>query len=171
MSAWIQWLQARTVTEIGAAVGAVLGVGNFIWNLCKAYLDRRRLRIEVDWDWREQDGSFPRIIIRNIGGRTIYLANIEFVEANKRRCQIATLDNLEIKPGQNFCCRPIWQGGVEDDRASITMEDPEFGYGWEGLRIVVRDARGRKWRSRTPATKPSWFDIHGSPDFGNAVFS
>jgi hypothetical protein len=170
VSAWIEWLQARTVTEIGAAVGVVLGVGNTVWNLCAAYLGRRRLRIEVDWDCSDEDGSFPRITIRNIGGRTVYVADIEFVEANKATCRIATFDNLEIKQDQNFYHRPIWRGDVADDRAEITMgDDPEFRYGWEGLRIVVHDARGKKWRSRTPATKPSWFDIHDPPDFLDAA--
>jgi hypothetical protein len=152
-----------------SAVGTILGVGNTVWNLCKAYLGRRRLRIEVNWDWSDQDGSFPRITIRNIGGRTIYVSNIEFVEANEATCSIATFDNLEIKQDQSFCYRPIWGGDVEDDRADITMDDPEFGYGWEGLRIVVQDARGKKWRSQTPATKPSWFDIHDPPDFLDAA--
>jgi hypothetical protein len=154
-----EWLQARTVTEITAAVGAILGVSNAVWNLCKAYLDRRRLRIDVEWEWTDEDGSFPYITIRNIGGRTVYVADIEFVEADKATCRIATFDNLEIKQDQSFCHRPIWHGDVADDRAEITMDDPVFGYGWEGLRIVVRDARGKKWQSGTPATKPSWFDI------------
>lgn len=159
MSAWIEWLRAHTVTEIGTVVSIVIAVGGVAWASCKAYLDRSRLRIDVEWDWSDEDGSFPRITIRNIGGRTIYVANIEFVEANKATCRIATFDNLEIKQEQSFCHRLVWRGDVADDRAEITMDDPDFRYGWEGLRIVVHDATGKKWRSGTPAAKPSWFDI------------
>jgi hypothetical protein len=151
--------QSTTLTGIAATVGLILGVLNFVWALLKAYWDRPRLRIDVDWEWSDEDGRFPRIRVRNLGGRTVYIVRVDFVEANGAHSIIASLENHEIKVDQIFEFRPVWQSAVDDRRAEITTDDPEFNYSWKGLRVVVRDARGKNWRSRKPTTKPSWFHI------------
>jgi hypothetical protein len=64
--------------------------------------------------------------------------------------------------GQRFSFRPDW-----DEREGYPREldedFPEFRYGWNGLRIVVVDARGKAWRSMAASYKPAWFELAPPP--------
>lgn len=159
-AAIVDWWYSLSWTGIGAALGATLGVINSIWTLLKAYRARPKLRVEVFWESSDQDGSFPEITATNLGGRSIYITTIELVEKDGSRHLLTNFQNEEIKRDQNFTYRAVWESGVNDDRAEITSHDPEFRSKWEGLRVVITDARGTRWKSKPPVTKPRWFRVH-----------
>lgn len=146
-----------SLTAIGAIVGTLLGAINTAWALWQAFLGRARLSVGVDWEWLEphEASSAPRITIRNHGGHSAYLSEIGFVEENGACLTLVELDNLEVGPGKNFVWRPDWSETREDD--------PCFTQSWRSLRVMVRDGRGKIWRSTQPATRPSWFTTTSEP--------
>jgi hypothetical protein len=166
MTAIADWLQAgeaialnglRSVadhlTGIGAAIG-VMGTALSVANAMRLYYrDRPDLRLDVYWVWNEgpDDQPSPRIEIVNVGGRSAYIDAIYLTEADGSRHVIGSFDNQEIKPDHKFAYRPNWDEPFDND--------PQFRYGWEGLRVVVRNTRGKEWRSKVPTEKPSWFYI------------
>jgi hypothetical protein len=143
-----------TLTDVGAAIGTLLGVTNAAWTFWKASRDRPSLRVDVHWEWNEgpDDQSSPHIEVVNVGGRAAYIDRIDFLEANGARHLIGAFDNQEIKPDHKFAYRPNWDEPSDND--------PQFRHGWKGLRVVVRNTRGKEWRSRAATTKPKWFFIH-----------
>jgi hypothetical protein len=133
-----------------------------IWPFLRAFLDRKRLKVEVEWHWGDEDGDAPYITVRNVGGQTVYLDYIALVEANGERNTIGTFDNHELKAGQKFSWHPVWT----DEPG---FDDPQFYHGWEGMRVCVCDALGKEWWSDSPTRKPSWFYLSTPFIFDDAL--
>ena len=168
------------MTSIGAAAGTLLGVLNTGWAFWKAYKDRARLLVEVDWDYiagdHPEETSSPRVTIFNSGGRKVYIAETYLAEleecAGIVRCMLRKpklvdrhvwpfdqLENPELQPDRSCPSRQCnWN--YEEQQCW-----PEFNRGWAELRVVVRAEGGKdakKWRSKAPTTEPSWFSRFSS---------
>jgi hypothetical protein len=148
----IDEMNREAVTSIGAALGTLLGVLNTGWIFWKAYRDRARLSVEVDWEWSgmydPEDEPSPRVTIINIGGRMVSIAGIYLDQAGRRVCTFEQLENSELNPDRSNISRLRW-----DEEPG---NEPEFDHGWKGLRVVICAESGKEWRSKPPKTKPSW---------------
>jgi hypothetical protein len=146
-----------TLTGVGATIGTLLGVTNAAWTFWNAYRDRPNLRVDVYWEWNEgpDDQSSPHIEVVNVGARAAYIDRIDLLEANGARHLIGKFDNQEIKPDQKFLYGPSWDEPSDND--------PQFYHEWNGLRVVVRNTRGKEWRSKAATTRPKWFVIQDKP--------
>jgi hypothetical protein len=168
------------LTSIGAAMGTLLGVLNSGWFFWKAYKERARLLVEVEWDWSggdyPEETSSPRVTVHNSGGRKVYIAEIYLAEliesAGVLRCipwglQKPTdrrvwcfdaLENPELLPDRSCPPRQCnWDDGV--------LCWPKFDGRWKALCVVVRVEGGKdakKWRSKAPTAEPSWFSRYAA---------
>lgn len=145
--------------EIGKFLSGAVAVVSAGWAVWKYYHKRPRLKVDVDWEWGDEVGDFPRVNILNVGGSTIYIEAIALVEANGASSTIGEFNNLEIKPNQRIPHRYAWKDPYSDDPFDDD-DAPRFFYGWEGMKVSVRDTLGREWFSESPPKKePRWFEL------------
>ncbi len=174
---------ASYLTTIGAAMGTLLGVANAGWSFWKAYQDRASLRVEVKWDcwsWgiEPKPERYAAVTIINSGGRVVYIQDICLAELkedkgilpralhlfrktenNEHLYVLQSLEDGKLDPGKNLPC-------------NVSPERPEFGdpennpypqlRNWENLRVIVRAQSGKRWQSKPPSQKPSWFSAYES---------
>ena len=144
----MSWQQA--LTELGAAVGAAGTITQGV----RGWLGRRRIVLEVDWDHGDDspgDERSPRIVMRNLGSQTIHIVEVLLRWAKGEEHRIDDEERSIVAGGRSIC-RPVWRDYPPDEVLS-------FEHDWRSLHVVVRDGRGKEWRSDRPAKRPSWFTI------------